>query len=135
MKDGGIKELMLLYLKNFISHMVQMKGLQDVELYGTVHSLYPTWFRWKNGEAIAECLGHTPLYPTWFRWKITSVVDMRPLVGTLYPTWFRWKFSFYYKQKLQNRLYIPHGSDESYRKAENNEGKTQLYIPHGSDES
>jgi len=33
--------------RNFISHMVQMKGKVDDERLEIHRPLYPTWFRWK----------------------------------------------------------------------------------------
>ncbi len=53
----------------------------------------------------------------------------------LYPTWFRWKLLRARKQSRKGVLYIPHGSDESYRCWQFMFRHYLLYIPHGSDES
>jgi len=34
-------------MENFISHMVQMKGVWTKKSWNNIVTLYPTWFRWK----------------------------------------------------------------------------------------
>ena len=175
---GGVLMIYLYYGKIFISHMVQMKEKDALQLEDCGRALYPTWFRWKvklfswMKKGVFRFISHMvqmkaktlqkklhltetfishmvqmkenylffiqekkqPLYPTWFRWKKIFTKLGQWLKKTLYPTWFRWKFSQLSMARSGAFLYIPHGSDESSRKARTAFSLISLYIPHGSDE-
>ena len=125
--------VLALFFEHFISHMVQMKG-----------------------RACNQCCNRgNSLYPTWFRWKKDVVPPIPNNKDTLYPTWFRWKRGTRQADLWQQRLYIPHGSDERGKCIEIFfashcfishmvqmkacsafccRSKEDLYIPHGSDE-
>ena len=101
------------FLICFISHMVQMKAAYEVTSENGKTTLYPTWFRWKQGFEINpslkellyiphgsdESLGlkKNSVFPLVF---ISHMVQMKAcaersrLYGqrSLYPTWFRWKY-------------------------------------------
>ena len=154
-----------------------MKHTLYMYLKNLEKTLYPTWFRWNitncstsmrrnqlyipHGSDETKSLLPLALVVISF---ISHMVQMKrqvityytPLIFPLYPTWFRWNSTSPTYWKGFERLYIPHGSDEtnSATAGRGNEpdfishmvqmkhvpraGATanlHLYIPHGSDET
>ena len=99
---------------SFISHMVQMKGRRKETMYECWNHLYiPHGSDERQHKKDNRKALFMSLYPTWFRWKVTSAIQITMLISSLYPTWFRWKVDKNKHSDEDNKLYIPHGSDES----------------------
>ena len=98
--------------KGFISHMVQMKGLQDYAL-----QLDSTYFISHMVQMKAEAIAKAnsikeALYPTWFRWKDAFVLE-NLMFWHFISHMVQMKADYINKNELSKELYIPHGSDES----------------------
>ena len=120
----------------FISHMVQMKVKLFSWMKKGYFTLYPTWFRWKIKTLNQKFRGHldfishmvqmkgpeivlAPSRATSFishmvQMKVKKIYTISEFETALYPTWFRWKIKCPLFIKKTKKLYIPHGSDESF---------------------
>ena len=121
-------------VKNFISHMVQMKGSISLLLLCVISSLYPTWFRWKR------C----------FRFRKQDVLKLYIPHGSdeRHQQLVHYGLSLYFishmvQMKVSNgkhehilvRFFISHMVQmKGNNKYRGHTAKWQLYIPHGSDE-
>ena len=124
-----------LLLRHFISHMVQMKDFHRNLPSTPISTLYPTWFRWKQGKITTDNCSHPELYIPHGSDEREAPQKRPTLAKPLYPTWFRWKSALSITHNNHWTLYIPHGSDERKRDLEFPYWLSDLYIPHGSDES
>ena len=125
------------FFPNFISHTVQMKLASRGAFCQTPSSpLYPTRFRWNIKWICAMIISMSCF--------ISHTVQMKPLSS--FSCWHASRLyiphgsdeTFLMKPivwKTTALLYIPHGSDETILIVYRRHADTKLYIPHGSDET
>ena len=122
--------------RDFISHMVQMKGALGCDKVGCDRNLYiphgsdERGFKWSKSVVIVSFISHMVQMKESFGIKhSTKTTSFISHMVQMKASWDSCCYDFC------TDLYIPHGSDESYMLKPRHCWMQPLYIPHGSDES